>query len=136
MSQSLVALSVKLEARTRHDGRVWLAWCPPLDVMTQAENEQRALASLREAVELWFESCIARNVLDQALTEAGFHRRHPGDDVPSDASFVRVAGERSHADCAGAGGPGAFTRERDIEVSIPAYIAAQCVSSGDPRVSN
>lgn len=136
MSQSLVALSVKLEARTRHDGRVWLAWCPPLDVMTQAESEQRALASLREAVELWFESCIARNVLDQALTEAGFHRRRPGDDVSSGAGFVGVAGEDSDAVRAGSDSPDAFTRERDIEVSIPAYIAAQCVSSSDPRVSN
>jgi len=135
MSQSLVALNVKLEARTRHDGRVWLAWCPPLDVMTQAENEQRALASLREAVELWFESCIARNVLDQALTEAGFYRRRPGDDVLSDPSFVRAAGERSHTAGVGAGTADAFTRERDIEVSIPAYIAAQCVSSSDPRAS-
>ena len=135
MSQSVVALSVKLEARTRRDGRVWLAWCPPLDVMTQAENEQRALASLREAVELWFESCIARNVLDQALTEAGFHRRRPGDDASSDASFVSVAGERSQAAFAGADKADAFTRERDIEVSIPAYIAAQCVLSSDPRVS-
>jgi predicted RNase H-like HicB family nuclease len=137
MSQSLVALSVKLEARTRYDGSVWLAWCPPLDVMTQAENEQRALASLREAVELWFESCIARNVLDQALTEAGFHRRHRGDDVPSDASFfVRVSEEQSQVASVGASTTAAFTRERDIEVSIPAYIAAQCVSSSDPRVSH
>lgn len=136
MSQSLVTLSVKLEARTRYDGRVWLAWCPPLDVMTQAENEQQALASLREAVELWFESCIARNALDQALTEAGFCPRHPGDDVPSDASFVRVAEGQSRTTRVGIGVADAFTRERDIEVLIPAYIAAQCVSSGDPRVSN
>jgi hypothetical protein len=103
--------------------------------MTQAENEQSALASLREAVELWFESCIARNVLDQALTEAGFYRRRPGDDVLSDPSFVRAAGERSHTAGVGAGTADAFTRERDIEVSIPAYIAAQCVSSSDPRAS-
>ena len=136
MSQSLVAITVKLEARTRHDGRVWLAWCPPLDVMTQAENEKLALASLREAVELWFESCIARNVLDQALTEAGFCRRRPGDDVPTNASFVKVSGQRNRAASAGVGAANAFTRERDIEVCIPAYIAAQCVSSGDPRVSN
>jgi hypothetical protein len=104
--------------------------------MAQAENEQRALASLREAVELWFESCIARNVLDQALTEGGFHRRRPGGDVPSDAGFVRVAGEQGHSASVGAGIADAFTRKRDIEVSIPAYIAAQCVSSSEPLVSN
>src|ERR1700691_5624095 len=100
--RSIVELRVKLQACTRQNGEAWLAWCPPLDVMTQAEKEQRALASLREAVELWFESCIARNVLDQALTEAGFHRRRPGDDVLSDASFVRAAAERSHTAGVGA----------------------------------
>ena len=47
--------------------------------MTQAETEQRAIDSLREAVELWFESCISRNVLDDALIEAGFNRLQPGD---------------------------------------------------------
>ena len=74
MSGSVVALSIKLEAATRQEGNVWLAWCLPLDVMSQAETKQRALASLKQAVELWFESCIARNVLEQALLEAGFHK--------------------------------------------------------------
>jgi predicted RNase H-like HicB family nuclease len=41
--------------------------------MTQAETERQAMESLREAVELWFESCISRNVLDEALVEAGFN---------------------------------------------------------------
>jgi predicted RNase H-like HicB family nuclease len=44
--------------------------------MTQAETEQRAIDSLREGVELWFESCISRNVLDDGLVEAGFSRLH------------------------------------------------------------
>ena len=71
--RSIVGLRVKLEACTRQKGAVWLAWCAPLDVMTQAETEQRAMESLREAVELWFESCISRNALDEALVEAGFN---------------------------------------------------------------
>jgi hypothetical protein len=92
--------------------------------MTQAKNEESALASLRAAVELWFESCIARNLLDQALTEVGFHRRRPGDGLSSDASFVGAVDEQRHTAGAGAGASDAFTREHDIEVSIPAYIAA------------
>ncbi|MGA2594455.1 MAG: type II toxin-antitoxin system HicB family antitoxin [Bryobacteraceae bacterium] len=123
MSQSFVALSVKLEARTRQDGNVWLAWCPPLDVMTQAESEQRAMESLQEAVELWFESSIARNVLDKALTEAGFYRMRPDGATSPDAGVVR-ARQRHGLPQAPAAGLDAFTNEREIEVSIPAYVAA------------
>jgi predicted RNase H-like HicB family nuclease len=134
MSQSLVALSVKLEARTRQDGKVWLAWCPALDVMTQAGSEQGALVSLREAVELWFESCLARNVLDKALTEAGFYRMHPGDAVPSSGSFVAV--ESKHTRTLPGSVGAAFTGKREIEVSIPVYVAAQRDSSSNPRASH
>ena len=40
--------------------------------MTQARTKKEALEALREAVELWFESCIERGVLDTALNEVGF----------------------------------------------------------------
>jgi predicted RNase H-like HicB family nuclease len=120
MSGSLVALSVKLEVATRQEGNVWLAWCPPLDVMTQADTKQRALSSLKQAVELWFESCIARNVLERALLESGFCKMKADEAPPKDASIVKVhehAPSTAHA----------FPAKRDyIEVSIPAYIAAQC----------
>jgi predicted RNase H-like HicB family nuclease len=123
---SIVELRVKLQARTRQKGAVWLAWCPPLDVMTQAETEQRAIDSLRDAVELWFESCISRNVLDEALVEAGFNRLQPGDVVPGDSGATGTEKQ----------GTDGFTKERDIEVSIPAYIAAQYNWSGNRRASH
>ena len=122
MNGSAVALSIKLEAVTRQEENVWLAWCLPLDVMTQAETKQAALDSLKEAVELWFESCIARNVLDQALLEAGFQRTKPGEILPKNASVINVHERKplsAHA----------FSVKRDyIEVSIPAYFAARCNS--------
>jgi predicted RNase H-like HicB family nuclease len=139
--RSIVELRVKLQACTRQKGAVWLAWCPALDVMTQAETEQRAIDSLREAVELWFESCISRNVLDDALVEAGFSRLRPGDAVPGDSGAIGVRGQRTWpASHAATGtkkqGTDAFTRERDIEVSIPAYIAAQYDWSANRRASH
>jgi predicted RNase H-like HicB family nuclease len=77
MEGSIVSYKVSLQAVLRLDGRQWLAWCPSLDVMTQAETKKKALTSLQEAVELWFESCIERDVLDEALTEAGFLQLTP-----------------------------------------------------------
>jgi predicted RNase H-like HicB family nuclease len=120
MSGSVLALSIKLEAATRQEGDAWLAWCLPIDVTTQAETKQRALASLKQAVELWFESCIARNVLEEALLEAGFHKTKPRETPTQDVNVVKLHDPKpslAHA----------FSAQRDyIEVSIPAYIAAQC----------
>ncbi|MBI1354649.1 MAG: type II toxin-antitoxin system HicB family antitoxin [Acidobacteria bacterium] len=67
-----MTLAVRLEARVRRAGALWVAACPPLDVVTQADTQPEALAALREAVEAWFESCVERGVLDAALREAGF----------------------------------------------------------------
>jgi predicted RNase H-like HicB family nuclease len=117
-AESIVALSIKLEAATRRKGNLWLAWCLPIDVITQAETKQAALRSLKEAVELWFESCIARNVLEEALLEAGFHKTKIGAMIPKNAGPVKAPAPKSlpaHA----------LPAKRDyIEVSIPAYIAA------------
>jgi predicted RNase H-like HicB family nuclease len=118
MDASVVTLTVRLEAATKHEGAHWLAWCVPLDVTTQADSKAAALLSLKQAVELWFESCIDRGVLEQALEEAGFQRRKPGEDLLASARPVHTA--------KAAGGQGhRFSGETDyIEISIPAYVAA------------
>ena len=72
MRNSVVNLSVQLETAFRQEGKCWLAWCLPLDVMTQADSKKAALVSLKEAVGPWFESCIERGVLKEALAEVGF----------------------------------------------------------------
>ena len=119
MVKSSVAISIKLEAATWREGNLWLAWCLPIDVMTQAETKQAALKSLKEAVELWFESCIDRNVLEEALLEVGFHKANAGEKPPKNATVVKVHEPKPLL-------PRPFSAERDyIEVSIPAYIAAQ-----------
>ena len=48
----------------------WCAWCPCLDVMTQARTKTKALKALQEAVDLWVESCIARGVLEKVMRVA------------------------------------------------------------------
>jgi len=120
MGASVVTLHLKLEVATRKDGKVWLAWCPSIDVMTQGPNKKAAIDSLREAVHLWFDSCIERGVLDRALKEAGFKKMRPGQALPKNTSIVHVA---SHSDPV----PDTHTfSARDyIEVSMPAYIAAK-----------
>lgn len=121
MGASIVTLSLKLEAATKQEGNSWIAWCVPLDVYSQAETKEAALSSLRDAVNLWFESCIERDVLPQALEEAGFEKSKPGQAIPKDASVVEMEvapSSNSNDDYVPA----------TIEVEIPAYIAAQHLS--------
>jgi predicted RNase H-like HicB family nuclease len=117
--RSVITLQIKLETLTRKDGDQWLAWCLPLDVMSQGNTHKAALAGLREAIQLWFESCIQRGVLDEALKEAGFQSGSSCEDVPASADnfIVLKKSQEWHEK--------SRSSEEYIEVMIPAYIAAQ-----------
>jgi predicted RNase H-like HicB family nuclease len=68
-----IALEVNLQAYVRRDTvRRWIATCPHIGVASQGATSAESKAALQEAVELWFESCIERGVLEQALREANF----------------------------------------------------------------
>ena len=64
----------------------------------------------------WFESSIALNVLYKVLTEDGFLGMRPESAIPTGASQPHTHHQGTHMDT--------FTEEREIEVSIPAYVAA------------
>lgn len=119
MAESEISLTLRLETATKQDGDQWIAWCVPLDVMSQGDTQEQAVASLKVAVELWFESCIQRggpSLLDEALREAGFVRFPPNVSIPL-KNTVTVSQRRLQ--------PAAheFT-SGFIEVSVPAYFAA------------
>jgi len=86
----IVSYSVKLDTWLRRDGREWLAWCPGIDVMTQAGTKKKVLESLREAVQLWFESCIERNVLDAALKEVGFEEVSADEELLKGSNVIKI----------------------------------------------
>ena len=65
---------VKLDIWLRKDGKAWLAKCPGIDLVTQAPTRKGVLVAIQEAVSLWFESCIGRNVLNEALEDLGFDK--------------------------------------------------------------
>ena len=85
-------LKIKLFIECKQDGRDWVAICPAIDVASQSRTKAGAMASLSEAVGLWFESCISRGVLDQALEDSGFKRSESGQ-IPRDA--INVVATRS-----------------------------------------
>ena len=113
-----IKLEVNLGAYVRREtSRRWVATCPQIGVVTQAATSDEAKACLQEAVELWFESCIERGVLDQALREANFRPS-----LPSAASDGRRSQRRSRKiDILGV----AFT----IHLTIPGYQAETLLSA-------
>ena len=129
-----VTYTAKLETWFRRDGRQWLAWCPALDIVTQARTKKKALESLREAVELWFESCIERGVLDKALAETGFSEGWiQTQEVPAAANLIvktvierPTETDKQRMSVSRGRGKG----QEYIQVSIPAYIAAQQLGGG------
>lgn len=86
----ITSYSVRLDTRMRRDGREWVVCCPSIDVATQARTKKKAMESLTEAVQLWFESCIERGVLDEALAEVGFNKVPADQEIPENRDSVRV----------------------------------------------
>jgi predicted RNase H-like HicB family nuclease len=117
MDESVVTLTLRLEIATKYDGDQWLAWCRPLDILSQGNSKKEAMASLKEAIELWFESCLQRGVLDDALREVGFKRGKPEEKPPTGAKNI------VHVEARDVTSSSDFTPDY-IEVSVPAYIAA------------
>ena len=121
-------LSVRLKAWLRRDGSAWIAWCRSIDVLSQAATKQGALEAVREAVELWFESCVERGVLTEALREVGFVKASPADTFPGGVDSVTIRNTTAPDTVASRHGL-AFKvgkgRERDcIEALIPAHLLA------------
>ena len=63
-------INLRVVAHKRNN--IWVAWCPALRVVTQADTLPSVKTAIKEAVEGWFESCIERDVLQEALVELGF----------------------------------------------------------------
>ena len=104
-----ITLTVRLRCCRRVDADIWSAGCPSLDLYSQGATREEASRCLHEAIELWFESCIERGVLHQALQELGFRTRpwrSPDGDLvkPAQPDDGDLLGERF-----------------DISVRIPAY---------------
>lgn len=120
-----VTLDIRLRAFVRKEkkGR-YVAVCPRLGVASQGNSVDDAKRSLREAVELWFESCLERGVLDQAMRESAFRPLPSGELAPLGAEVVLVNRARtsgSDDDLLGDLFP--------ITIEIPAYQAAALLNA-------
>lgn len=127
-----ITLKVRLEIGTHREGAIWVASCPALDVLSQGKTKAEAVSSLREAVDLWFESCVRRGVLDKALTEAGFKRGSAGGSAPAPGSPATVHEPKRHIHSRHAS-PARRHVPRYINVAVPAYTLPGTAQTGAAR---
>lgn len=110
-----VNLAVNLCAFVRKEAKGrWVAVCPSIGIASQGSSSESAMDHLKEAVEGWFESCIERGVLDQAMRESNFRPLAAGEIPASGSDHVLVM--KPEPDVRGNTFP--------ITVTIPAYQAA------------
>ncbi len=88
---------IRLEGLTEKHDLQWVAECPAVQVMSQGRTQRQAMTALNDAVALWFESCIARGTLKDALAECGFSYMGAGratDTVENAVEAIEVRGEQ------------------------------------------
>ena len=71
-------------------GAYYISVCPPLDVFSQGETEEAALANLAEALQLFVESCYERGTLEEVLKDCGFALAGNDTEVAEHERVVRV----------------------------------------------
>ena len=115
MMDELIKLDIQLRAFVRRETRTrWIAVCPKIDVATQGTSAENAKHCLDEAVELWFEDCIERGTLEEALRECGF-RTATREEAEASPEHILMMGEAE---------PDVLGDPLYVHVTIPAYHAA------------
>ena len=59
----------------------WVAYCRMLDLSSCGNTSKEAMDNIREAISFFFDSCIKRNTLHQALKELGWMCRNQDGEV-------------------------------------------------------
>lgn len=128
------AYCLGLKTWHRRDDGACIAWYPGINVLSQADTENGAMDALREAVELWFESCVERGVHAEALQEVGIMGPSLDEPIPAAAGSISIC--QTPPVGSGAGRHGlSITLGEDrgtdcIEARIPAHFLADRIGWG------
>lgn len=91
MGLAQVSFDVRITVNVRPDDVGFVSHCPVLDVFSQGATEQEALENIKEAVQLFIESCYMRGCLDQVLKDSGFELRS----LPASLELSDLSGDES-----------------------------------------
>ena len=71
--ENTVSIEASLAAKIYEEKPgLYVSYCPALDLCSQGENREEAEKNIIEATELFIQSCLKRNTLNDVLTESGF----------------------------------------------------------------
>ena len=80
----------QLYATIKRKGDWYVAICPPLDLATQGKTLAEAKNNIKEASQMFLESCIERGTLEQAFRELGLVTGRKRTNPPSNAYHFKV----------------------------------------------
>ena len=72
MPEPIVFKIDNLPMKIKKDKVGYVSYCPALDIYSQGESEEEAIAMLAEAIEMFIKSCFDRGVLFQVLEDCGW----------------------------------------------------------------
>lgn len=62
-----VEIIASLSGELGKEGKQWISWCPALDLYTCGASRGEALENTKEAIRIFFETCIRHRTLETAL---------------------------------------------------------------------
>ena len=102
MNENQILFDIKVTCNVKPDEVGFVSRCPEFDVFSQGKTEQSAIKNLKEAVELFIETCCECGTLLDVLRESGyeFSRRKPTpikDGHMMEIPFSLVSHAQTHA---------------------------------------
>jgi predicted RNase H-like HicB family nuclease len=84
-------MEIQFTTQIFKEGTAYVAYTPELDLSSCGDTEEKALASLKDAVRLFLEEADKIGTLSQILDEAGFFKRDDRLEGPEFVSTQRVS---------------------------------------------
>lgn len=67
-----LTINLKLPVEVTKEADVYVSFCPVLDIASQGCTQKEAIASVKEAIELFITTCIEMGTINDVLRECGF----------------------------------------------------------------
>lgn len=68
-------ITAAVEIAVFMEDRIWVAYCPALEVSSYGDTKEEAQKALEEAMEIFFEETIERGTLEKVLLQLGWQLR-------------------------------------------------------------
>jgi predicted RNase H-like HicB family nuclease len=85
-----VEFTIKVPLKIKKKDKIFVSYCPALDVCSQGNTAEEARTNLIEAVKLFIVTCFERGTLDAVFKQCGFKPKKTISTLPQDHRFISV----------------------------------------------